>query len=684
MEKRYLSENYRHMLHGADYNPEQWRGQPDVLAEDMRLMKLAHCNVMSVGIFSWAVLEPEEGVYDFSFLDKTFEDIHANGGKVILATPSGARPAWLSQKYPEVLRTNADRTRNLHGFRHNHCYTSPIYREKVRQINEKLAQRYKDHPALLMWHISNEYGGECHCQLCAEAFRKWLREKYQTLDNLNAQWWMTFWSHTYTDWSQIQPPSPLGDTGVHGLNLDWKRFVTHQTTDFMNAEIAAVKKYTPDIPATTNFMLFFEGLNYRELAKHVDVISWDAYPSWKGDASDIATACHTALYHDTMRSLKRQPFMLMESTPSLTNWQPVNKLKRPGQHRLASLQAVAHGSDTVQYFQWRKSRGSSEKFHGAVVDHVGTENTRVFREVAQVGQCLEKLDAIVGTGTKSKVAILYDWENNWALQDAQGFQLEDKKILETIEKFYSPLWKRGINTDVIGTEDSFDGYDLLIAPMLYMVSRETEDKLEAYVRAGGTVLCTYMTGMINENDLCHLGGLPAGKLKSVFGIWNEEIDTLYPGETNRVIAGDACYDAVDYCESIHLQGAKALALYGSDFYKGQPAAAEHTYGSGRAYYIAFRDTGAYADALIEKLLQECAIASDFDGALPEGVTAHSRTDGENTFVFLQNVLNVPVSLQTRNVWTELLSGEPIQGSFTVQPYETLILQQKKNGYITLA
>jgi beta-galactosidase len=266
------------MIHGADYNPEQWLGYEGIIDEDFRLLQLANMNSVSVGIFSWAKLEPSEGVYDFEWLDDIFERVNKIGGKVVLATPSGARPNWLAQKYPEVLRTNASREKALFGARHNHCYTSPIYREKVANINTLLAERYANNPALFLWHLSNEYGGECHCELCQAAFREWLKEKYNNdLDLLNAQYWSAFWSHTYTDWSQVESPSPRGEQAVHALNLDWMRFVTHQTCDFIKMEKDTVKKINHNIPVTTNIMGTYEGLNYHKLAKELDIVSWDSY-----------------------------------------------------------------------------------------------------------------------------------------------------------------------------------------------------------------------------------------------------------------------------------------------------------------------------------------------------------------------------------------------------------------------
>ena len=459
-----------YMLHGADYNPEQWIETKEIWDEDMRLMKKAGVNAVSLGIFSWAELEVSEGEYDFSFMDEIMEKLRENDIKVILATPSGARPVWLSKKYPEVLRVNEDRVRILHSKRHNHCYTSPVYREKTANINRLLAERYKDNPALIGWHISNEYGGECHCELCQKAFRKWLKEKYENdIEKLNHEWWTRFWSHRFSDWDEIESPSvSIGETTIGGLTLDWKRFVTAQTVDFMKNEMKPLREITPNIPITTNMMPLYDGLDYKKFAKEIDMISWDCYPDWHGDEGDIWVGASNAFAADFHRSLKDQSFWLMESTPSIVNWRQVNILKKPGMNKLASLQNVAHGADSVQYFQWRKGRGCSEKFHGAVIDHYGKEDTRVFCDVAEVGESLKKLSEIVRSDVNSEAAILYDTENKWALDAIDGFKRGDKKYGETCIKHYYTFYKLGISMDVITLDQDFSKYKLLIIPMLYM------------------------------------------------------------------------------------------------------------------------------------------------------------------------------------------------------------------------
>jgi len=677
-----INPRFPHFLHGGDYNPDQW--PEEIWREDMRLMKLANCNAMSTAIFAWTRMEPAEGQFDFSWLDKIMDMLAENGAYAILATPSGARPAWLSAKYPEVLRVTADRRRILHGARHNHCMTSPVYREKVGIVNRKLAERYKDHPALLAWHISNEYGGECHCDLCQEAFRGWLKKKFNNdLDALNHAWWTAFWSHTYTAWEQIESPSPIGETSLHGLNLDWKRYTTDQTIDFYYNEIRPLRELTPNVPITTNFMGLYTGLNYPRFAAAVDVVSWDSYPVWHTTGSDWQLAQQVAFIHDQNRAMKGgKPWMLMESTPSNTNWQPIPKLKRPGMHKLSSLQAVAHGSDTVQYFQWRKSRGSAEKFHGAVVDHVGHENTRVFRDVAEVGEILKKLDPVVGTSVKPDVAIIYDWENRWAIDDLNGLGRDRRNYAETCINHYRPFWSRGIPVDVIPEWADFTSYKLLVAPMVYMLQPGVAARLEQFVADGGTLVSTYWSGIVDENDLCFLGGWPGDGLRKVFGIWDEETDTLAPAEHNHLalLEGNSLglsglYEARDYFALVHAEGASVLATFTGDFYAGRPALTVNGYGKGRAYYMASRNDDRFLDDFYGKLAADLDLLRSLPVNLPQGVTAQLRTDGEKKFIFVMNFNPEPVAIRLDGkLYYSLLSGAPLSEKLELPGYGVEIMQ----------
>ncbi|EXX90401.1 beta-galactosidase [Paenibacillus darwinianus] len=671
-------------MHGADYNPDQWLHDPKVLEEDIRLMKLANCNVMAVGIFSWSSLEPEEGTFTFEWLDRVLDTFVENGIYAWLATPSGARPAWMSQKYPEVLRVQKNRVRNLHGFRHNHCFTSPAYREKVTIMNGKLAERYAFHPAVVGWHISNEFGGDCHCNYCQDAFRAWLKRQYGTLDALNLAWWTTFWSHRYTDWAQVESPAPHGETQVHGQNLDWKRFVTDQTIDFYKHEIAPLKAANAELLCTTNMMYMFYDLDYRKFADVVDVVSWDAYPTWHEADSDAGVASSFAFNHDLFRTLKQKPFMLMESTPSLTNWQPVSKLKRPGMHRLSSLQAVAHGSDTVQYFQWRKSRGSSEKFHGAVVDHVGHEHTRVFRDVASLGGTLSKLTELIGTTVPAEAAILFDWDNWWAVNDAQGPRNGGLHYEKTVMQHYRALWELGVPTDIIGSDDDLSTYKLLVVPMAYLLREDAGARIERFVRGGGTIAVTYWSGIVNENDLCYLTGFP-GPLRKTLGIWAEEIEGLHDHDRNGIVlqAGnplglEGAFDVHELCELIHSEGADVLAVYQDDFYAGRPALTVNALDQGKAYFLAARvSEPSFYDSFYGKLVTDAGVRRAIEAELPHGVTAQLRTDGEQDYVFILNFSGTGATVKLdEQCYTDVESGEAVTGSVSLPLYGLRILKRK--------
>lgn len=680
-----INPSFPHFMHGGDYNPDQWLESPEIIDEDIRMMKLAGCNTMSLGIFSWSMLEPEEGTYNFEWLDTIMNKLAANGISVILATPSGARPAWLSQKYPEVLRVESDRMRNLHGLRHNHCFTSPVYRQKTANINRLLAERYKGHPALLAWHISNEYGGECHCPLCQEAFRKFLKQKYSDLSKLNHEWWTGFWSHRFTDWSQIESPSPRGENALHGLNLDWKRFVTHQTIDFFKNEIVPIREITPEKPITTNFMGLYKGLDYWEFAKELDVVSWDNYPAWHNDAEpNYWTACETSFKHDVNRSLKGKPFMLMESAPSLVNWMPVNKLKRPEMHMLSSMQAVAHGSDTAQYFQWRKSRGGCEKFHGAVIDHCGHEHTRVFSDVAQVGKTLKKLDAIIGTSVNPEVAIIYDWQNCWAIEDAQAVSRSKTNYERTCMNHYYSFWKRGIPIDIINEEHDFSSYRVLVAPMLYMVRPGVAQRIEKFVSDGGTFVLTYWSGITNENDLCFLGGFP-GPLRKVTGIFSEEIDSLYDSDENSIVMSDknelginGSFKITDFCDLIHAETADVIGTYGADFYKGRPALTVNRFGKGKAYYMAARGNNDFLNEFYGSIADSLELRRALDTELPLGVTAQVRTDGETEFVFLMNFSDTERTVNIVENYRDMLNDKPLTGNIVLPGYGLKIMRINRN------
>ena len=534
-----------------------------------------------------AVLEPRGGVYDFSKLDKIVQELSDANFDIVMGTATAAMPAWMFKKYPDIARVDYQGRRHVFGQRHNFCPNNKNYQRLDSELVEKLAQHYADNPHIVVWHVNNEYGGNCYCGNCQNAFRDWLRNKYKTLGALNKAWNMNVWSHTIYDWDEIVVPNELGDawgpesseTIVAGLSIDYLRFQSESLQNLFKMEKAVIKKYDPETPVTTNFhSLPNKMIDYQKWAKDQDIISYDSYPTYD------APAYKPAFLYDLMRSLKHQPFMLMESAPSQVNWQSYSPLKRPGQMAATELQAVAHGADTVQFFQLKQAVGGSEKFHSAIIAHSQRTDTRVFHELTDLGQKLKQAGStILGSETKAKVAIIFDWSNFWSYEYVDGIS-QDLHYVYSILDYYRQFYERNIPTDVISVDDDFSQYDLVVAPVLYMVKTGLADKINAYVKNGGDFVTSYMSGMVNESDNVYLGGYP-GPLKDVTGIWVEESDAVVPGHKTYVSLKDQNYEAGLVCDLIHPETAKVLAKYANEFYQGTAAITENQYGQGKAWYV---------------------------------------------------------------------------------------------------
>ena len=449
-----MQPKFKKMLYGGDYNPNQW--PKEIWDEDMKLFHQAGINSTTINVFSWAKIQPSENEYDFTELDEIVDTLTKEDVQIVMATSTGALPAWMVHRYPEVARTDFEGRHHKFGHRHNACPNSPVFQKYAKRLAEKLAERYGDNKNIVCWHISNEYGGECYCENCAKAFRVWLKDKYKTLDEVNKAWNMEFWGHTIYGWDEIVPPNDLGDgmpwgsgTAFAGMSLDYMRFNSDGMLNNYKMERDAIRKYDKETPITTNLMGTYKGLDYFKWAKEMDIVSWDNYPSYNTPWS------HVAMTHDLMRGLKDAPFMLMEQTPSQQNWQPYNSLKKPGQMRAQSYQTVAHGADTIQFFQLRRSVGGCEKFHGAVIAHAGTADTRVFREVTQLGKELEKIGSrVMGSENHAKVGIIFDWENYWALEYTSGPN-RDLRYLDQIEEMYNYFYNKNIAVDMIPIDADF-------------------------------------------------------------------------------------------------------------------------------------------------------------------------------------------------------------------------------------
>lgn len=663
-----LIQNQSPILHGCDYNPEQWLQSPDVLNQDIEYMKEARITCVSLGIFSWAFLEPEEDLYNLNWLAEIIDTLYTAGISTFLATPTAAKPRWLAEKYEETKRVDVNGIRIPTGGRHNHCYTSPIYRKKSRAIIMELAKRFKDHPGVVLWHINNELQGECFCPLCQEAFRSWLKDKYHTLEALNDAWCTSFWSNTYTEWSQIH--APQNKDAPHGLQLDWKRFTTHQTADFLSMEIQAIRDGGSDLPTTINLMEHYMGLNYNKLGELVDIISWDSYPDWHGDAhstNELEPALSTALMHDYIRSIKGQPFLLMESTPSNVNWREVSALKRPKVLELGAMQAIAHGSGSVQYFQWRQSRNNNEKYHGAVIEHCGTNDTRVFREVSALGKRLSKL-GIPTKVEKAKVAILFDRENGWAMEIDGGGMFGGYRYVETVMKHYRPLWQAGVRVDVLDMEQDLSHYSAVFAPVLYLQRAGIAKRLRTFVENGGTLVATYHCGMVDESARCHLGELPYD-LTDVFGVICKETDYLPQGRYNSFTWNGKRYKTEHVCELLALKGACTETVYEKDFYKDLPVLTKNTYGKGTVWYMATDPETEFLKDFYTMILKDCNLTTY---NCEQGVIITPAP--EQNSICIQNYSNKESKQSLSGIWHNIETNETYKNELILQPYEVMFVR----------
>ena len=663
---------FSRILYGGDYNPNQW--PREIWAEDMDLFKKAGINSATVNVFSWAKLQPDENTYDFSELDDIIAMLSENGIDIVLATATGAMPAWMAKKYPEVTRVDFEGRRHKFGQRHNHCPNSLVWQKYAARLAGELAKRYGSNPHVVCWHINNEYNTGCYCENCEKAFRIWLREKYGTLEAVNAAWNTEFWGHTFYDWDEIVAPNNLSDgmgfgftrkTAFAGISIDYDRFLSDSLLENYKLERDAIRTYDKETPITTNLMGTYKGLDYFKWAKEMDIVSWDNYPAYNTPWS------FTAMRHDLMRGLKDAPFMLMEQTPSQQNWQPYNSLKKPGQMRAQSYQTVAHGADTIQFFQLRRSKGACEKFHGAVIAHSGSGDTRVFKECAQLGEELKKLGAeTLGAKNTAEVGIIFDWDNYWALEYTSGPNV-DLKYVDQIHQYYQYFYEHHIPVDMIPIDGDFSRYKAICAPVLYMVKEGVAEALEAFVEAGGTLITGMMSGIVDQSDNVHLGGYP-GPLRRLCGIWAEEIDALAPEQSNTLRFPDGTeVHCKLLCDIIRPEGAETLAAYGGDFYEGTPAVTKNSFGKGTVYYVG---TQPDHDG-IAKILDALTAGADVNPLIPDEteLEVDLRTIEGREYWFIINLTGTPKSApESFRGETDILTGKPVG---ELQGFDTVIVRR---------
>jgi beta-galactosidase len=654
----------RGLAYGSDYNPEQW--PESTWAEDVALMAEAGVNLVTVGVFSWARLQPAPGPLTAGWLDRVLDRLAGAGIAVDLATATASPPAWLVTAHPEILPVTVDGRRLAPGARQHYCPSAPAYRAAAVDLAARMADRYGTHPAVAMWHIGNEYGCHvpaCYCDRSARAFRDWLRARYGTLPALNDAWGGAVWSQDYTAWDQIGPPRTAPTFANPAQQLDFARFSSGELLDCYRAERAVLAARTPGQPVTTNFMGLFRPVDQFRWSAELDIVSVDSYP----DPADAEAHLSSAMAYDLTRSVGGgRPWLLMEQAPSAVNWRTVNVPKAPGQYRGLSLQAVARGSDGVLSFQWRAAATGAEKFHSGMLPHAGTDS-RVWRDVVSLGTDLRRLAPVAGSLVRAQAALLLDWESWWALE-LDSHPTSHLHQAELLSEFYRPLFEAGVNVDFAHPESDLSRYRLVVVPALYLVTDAGADNVRRFVADGGTALVTFFSGIVDEHDRVRLGGYPAPWC-DLLGLRIEELAPLPAGLTVRLEGLDSAADAAGrlWQDVIGLNGAAPVLSFAEGHLASEPAATRHDYGRGEALYLGTLPDRATLGRLVERALRHAGLERRTD--LPRGVEAVRRGD----YLFLISHLDRPVEVELDAKRLDLLTGAMVGPHAVLAPRDALVL-----------
>ncbi|MGV9307953.1 beta-galactosidase [Nonomuraea sp. NPDC003727] len=654
---------------GADYNPEQW--PREVWEEDVRAMRQAGVNIVSLAIFSWARLQPRQDVWTFEWLDEVMDLLHAHDIAVDLATATASPPPWLTTRHPEILPVDRDGRTLWQGARQHWRPTSPIFREHALRLVRAMAERYGTHPALAAWHVSNELG--CHnvydfSDDAAAAFRIWLRDRYGTIEELNRAWATAFWSQGYGDWAEILPPRLAASYPNPTQQLDFKRFSSDALKDYLRAERSVLRELTLRIPVTTNFMVMGDtsGMNYADWAPEVDFVSNDHYLLTGPQAQDELSFSANL----TGSLAGGRPWFLMEHSTSAVNWQPVNLAKKPGGLARDSLTHVAYGADAVCFFQWRQSAAGAEKYHSAMVPHAGTDS-EVFRSVVDLGATLRALAPVAGTRRRrAAAAIVFDWDSWWA-GELDSHPTSRLRYRQEALDWYSAFAAAGVRVDVISSGDSFSHYDLVVAPILHVVPAELAERLNGFVAGGGHLVTTYFSGIVDENDHVWLGGYP-GPLRDLLGIRIEEFGPLLEGDRVDLdlgVSGTLWTDRID----VVAPDVEIVASYASGDHAGRPAVTTRPVGPGSASYVSTRLGPEGLGPVLSRLLAFSGVRPELPAAVAGAVELAIRTGGDADYWFLIN--RTDRSVAVGDVAGEVVQAPCLAPGLTLAPRQVCVLRR---------
>lgn len=652
---------------GCDYNPEQW--PESVWADDMALMREAGIGLVAVNIFGWAHIEPRPGEFDFGGLDRILDLLHANGIRVNLGTGTASPPPWLTTAHPEMLPVMADGTTRWPGGRQSWCPSSPVFREAALALLTAVAQRYASHPALAMWHVSNELGCHnalCYCDVSAASFRGWLEHRYGTIERLNDAWGTSFWSQKYGTWQEILPPRATLSAGNPAQRLDFARFSSDEVLDYYRGE-AAILRASGSTPVTTNFMVtaHIRAQDYWQWAGDVDIVANDHYLDHRL-ANPLSELAFSA---DLTRGLAAgEPWILMEQAASAVSWQPHNVAKAPGEMTRNSFTHVARGADAVCFFQWRASRQGAEKFHSALLPHAGTDS-KVWRESIALGHALTAIAEVAGSRVEASVAMIFSWQAWWATE-GDSHPSSDVTYLGQVHAAYEALRSVGVTVDLVEPGAPLDAYALVVVPCLYLVSDAEAAVISRYVEDGGTAIVTFFSGLADETDRLRVdpsGARKPGAFCDMLGLWTEEPFPLLPTETLTLSDGRS---ASVWSESVRPSTASTIATFASGPVIGSPAITRNTFGSGTAWYVATALDGDSFSSLVTEVLASVGVPI---GPLPNGVEVTVRASDTHMYTFVINHTALDTRVDADG--TELLTGESVRGTISVPAGQVRVIKK---------
>ncbi|MBE0688044.1 MAG: beta-galactosidase [Anaerolineaceae bacterium] len=660
---------------GADYYPEHW--PEERWLEDARLMAEAGFNIVRLAEFSWSKMEKSEGDYDFSWLDRAINVLSAQNISVILGTPTASPPPWLMVKQEDLFLVEASGTRQTYGFRRENCPNNPLYRLYTERIVSKMADHFKDNPAVIGWQIDNEFGDRCFCEICRSEFQKWLQKRYQTLEKLNEKWGTVFWSHIYTEWSQIPVPLTTIRSVNPSLGLDYRRFMSDTYRGYQKFQIDIIRHHCPGHFVTHNLMGFsYNQLDYYDNSADLDFVSWDNYMRMQWGMEAEIDPARAALSADTMRGLKKKNFWVMEQQSGGGGWELVAVPPKPGEIRLWTYQAIAHGADAIVYFRWRTARVGTEQYWQGILEHHGIPGRR-YAEVSQVGKEIKRIaDVITGSQVKPWIAIMQSYDTRFAFQVQPNNPRFDYE--KHIQDIYRGFYDNNIPMDIVSEKDHLTGYKLVVIPAMYILTDETVANLEKFAADGGIVVFTPRTGVKDKSNTVINMKLP-GLVAKMCGIEIEEYISMPVDQDNRIQFGlselEESFTTTAWADVIDPKGADVIAWHTQDFYAQKPAATINRLKKGKVIYLGVMGESAYYNAIARWLSSMAGVEPLIE--TPVGVEVAERWQGKKRLVFVLNHLSEVQSITLRSSFLDILSGKRFSGYVPIAPRDVLILTDEE-------